>query len=376
MRLDVNVVRLTRPFTGVGRYLLSLLREWSGMTLPFDEVVLHAPVALHPSAAAFPEERHRLEVRGPRGPDPLWEWWTLGPRSRAGGVLFSPYTLPLGYRGRAVVTYFGPATNLPFTLEGWRARAYDRLYRASARRAACVLTAAGRVKQRIVEAYGVPEARVEVIPLAPDPSFTPVADAERLGRVRRSCGVGDGTYVLFVGKLSGRHCIPQLIEAFGRVRQGASGPLRLLLVGPNVLGLDVAAAARASGVADAVVHRAQVSEEDLPALYSGAEAFVFPATEAEGFGLPLVEAMACGTPVLSTARGSVPEVTGEAALLAPSNEVGALAGVLEGILRDQGLRAELRRRGLERARSFSWRTTAERTMEVLGRVARVPPVGA
>ena len=119
-----------------------------------------------------------------------------------------------------------------------------------------------------------------------------------------------------------------------------------------------------------------MSEEDLPALYSGAEAFVFPATEAEGFGLPLVEAMACGTPVLSTACGSVPEVTGEAALLAPSNEVGALAGVLAGVLRDQGLRAELRRRGLERARSFSWRTTAERTMEVLGRVAMLPPGGA
>jgi glycosyltransferase involved in cell wall biosynthesis len=282
----------------------------------------------------------------------------------------------LGYRGRAVVTYFGPATNPPWTLEGWRARAYDRLYRASARRAACVLTAAGRMKQRVVETYGVPEARVEVIPLAPDPAFTPVADAERLGRVRRSCGVGNGAYVLFVGKLSGRHCIPQLVEAFGRARRGAEGLLRLLLVGPNVLGLDIVASARGCGVADSVVHIAHVSEEDLPALYSGAEAFVFPTTEAEGFGLPLVEAMACGTPVVSTALGSVAEVAGEAALLAPSNDVEALAGVLERVLRDQGLRADLRRRGLERARSFSWRTTAARTMEVLERVAKVPPVKA
>jgi glycosyltransferase involved in cell wall biosynthesis len=369
MRLGVNAVRLTRPFTGVGRYLDNVLREWATLRIPFDDVVLFAPAPLDPSQVTFPLERYRVEVCGRALPDPLWEWWTLAPRARALDVLFGPsYTLPLGYRGPAVVTYFGPATNDRGTFEWWRAALYDRLYRASARRASRVLTAAGVAKRRVVEVYGVPEARVEVIPLAAAAHFTPVADADRIARARRGHVGGDAPFVLFVGKLSGRHHIPRLIEAFGRVR-AAGLPHRLVLVGPSVLGIDIRSLARAHHVGDAVVHVPRVPEADLPALYSAAAVFAFPATDAEGFGLPIVEAMACGTPVLSVAQGSVPEVAGDAALLVPSSTVDCLAGGLLRLLREGPLREELRRKGLDRARGLSWRTTAEKTMEALARAA-------
>ena len=364
MRVGINVVRLARPFTGVGRYLDRLLVEWSRMPLPFDDVVLFAPRPLDPALVHFPLDRFPLEVIGGAGPDPFWEWRALRPRHRDVDLLFCPsYTVPPGYPGPAVVTYFGPATNRRGSAEWWRARAYDVLHRHSARRAVRVLTAASWVKQHVVEAYGVEEARVDVIPLAAAPEFAAAGDEGRAG-----LGEG-GPYVLFVGKLSGRHCIPRLVEAFAVARSAARSAHRLVLVGPNVLGLDLPALARAHGLAGAVVHVPFVAEADLPAVYRAADLFVFPASEAEGFGLPILEAMASGVPVVTTSLGSVPEVAGDAALLVPDTSVVALAEGMRRLLADPGLRRDLAGRGRARAAQFSWRRTAEATMDALWRAA-------
>jgi glycosyltransferase involved in cell wall biosynthesis len=366
MRVGIDVVRLTRPFTGVGRYLDRLLVEWSRMTLPFEEVVLFAPRPLDPALVHFPLDRFRLEVLAGGGPDPWWEWRHLRSRHREVDLLFCPsYTMPLGYPGPAVVTYFGPATNEQGSKEWFRARAYDRLYRHSARRAVRVLTAATWVREHVVVAYGVEGERVDVIPLAAGPEFSPAAAGEP---GVPPPGLGQDTpYVLFVGKLSGRHAIPRLVEAFAVARAAARSSHCLVLVGPNVLGLDLVALARAHGLGDAVRHIPFVAEADLPAVYRAADLFVFPASEAEGFGLPILEAMASGTAVVTTALGSVPEVAGAAALLVPDTSVIALAEGLRRLLADGGVRADFARRGLARAAEFSWHRTAEATMDSLWR---------
>jgi glycosyltransferase involved in cell wall biosynthesis len=84
----------------------------------------------------------------------------------------------------------------------------------------------------------------------------------------------------------------------------------------------------------------------------------------EGFGLPALEAMACGTPVVASDRGSLPEVVGDAGLLIPPDDIEALTGAVERVLTDRALAADLRRRGLERARVFTWERTARSTLEV------------
>ena len=104
-----------------------------------------------------------------------------------------------------------------------------------------------------------------------------------------------------------------------------------------------------------------VPDEDLPALMSGADLFVYPSL-GEGFGLPPLEAMACGTPVLCSDAPALPEVVGDAALTLPPTEVAAWTETLHRVLRDEGLRESLRRKGLERARQFSWEETARRTL--------------
>jgi glycosyltransferase involved in cell wall biosynthesis len=106
-----------------------------------------------------------------------------------------------------------------------------------------------------------------------------------------------------------------------------------------------------------------VPEDDLPALYNGADLFAFPSLY-EGFGLPVLEAMACGTPVITSNVSSLPEVAGNAALLVDPYNVDELAGAIRRILSDPALAADLRARGLERARQFSWERTAQETLEV------------
>jgi glycosyltransferase involved in cell wall biosynthesis len=370
MRVGINAVRLTRPFTGVGRYLDRLLAEWSRMPLPFDDVVLFAPRPLDPALVHFPLDRFPLEVIGGGGPDPFWEWRALRRKHREVDLLFCPsYTVPFRYPGPAVVTYFGPATNRRWSKEWWRARVYDALYRHSARRAVRVLTAASWVKRHVVDAYGVAEAKVDVIPLAAGPEFTPAAAPDERARIEQAYLGGQTRYILFVGKLSGRHAVPHLVEAFAIARAATRSAHSLLLVGPNVLGLDVAALARARGLEGAVVHVPFASEADLPALYRAADLFVFPASESEGFGLPILEAMASGTAVVTTSLGSVPEVAAEAALLVPDTSVVALAEGLRRLLVDRERGEDLARRGLERAAQFSWRRTAEATMDALWRAA-------
>jgi alpha-1,3-rhamnosyl/mannosyltransferase len=105
-----------------------------------------------------------------------------------------------------------------------------------------------------------------------------------------------------------------------------------------------------------------INDADLPALYSGALTFAF-ISEYEGFGFPPLEAMACGTPVVASNTSSLPEVIGDAGLLVDPHDVEAIAGVLEQIIDDEGLRLNLKQRSLERAAQFSWEQTARLTLD-------------
>jgi glycosyltransferase involved in cell wall biosynthesis len=366
MKLGVNVIRLTRDFTGVGRYIECILDQWARSDQPFDEIRLYTHTPLVASKVLFPLEKFEQRVIGSRVPDPIWEGTALRTCVDEVDVLFAPsYTIPIGWTGKVLVTNHGPA-EFPIGSYGWfRSLAYERLYRFSARKADFVCASSKSVKDRIVSAYDIPPEKVFVTYLAASDIFEPIDDPALLRSSRERYVGGEEPYILFVGKLAGRHYIPNLLKAFERLKRVDHLPHRLVLVGPDYTQLDVPKRAVALGIADSVSHVPYVEHTALPPLYSGAEVFVFPASEAEGFGIPVVEAMACGTPVVTVGQGSLREIAPGASLLAATPSTDDLYAALRTVSTQPQLRAELRIAGLERAKSFRWSVTAERTMKLL-----------
>ena len=367
MRLAINGYRLRGPLTGVPRYLLSLLREWERDPGPFTDIrVFTQPPPPRAHAPTFATIRTCSTT--PWVPYVVSEQVLL-PWHADADILFCPAnTMPVGYRRPCVVTIHDVLQEImPGTFPWWARLRHAPLYRYSARRATLVLTDSENSKAGILRYYRLPGDRVRVIPLAAAPCFRPLDDSRKVAAVRQRQGVGAGPYVLFVGKLSVRRNIPLLLKAVARAAGQESGR-RLILVGVNHLKLPLARLVAEAGLDGRVLHRCHVSDDDLVALYNGAGCLALPSLY-EGFGLPVLEAMACGCPVVVFRNSSLVEVGGDAACYPETADEDGLTLALRAVLDSPALRDKLRVRGLRRAAQFSWRRTAEQTLQALEEAA-------
>ncbi|HKQ52355.1 MAG TPA: glycosyltransferase family 1 protein [Pyrinomonadaceae bacterium] len=260
--------------------------------------------------------------------------------------------------------------HLPETFKR-RSRAQLRLtVRRTARTAAHVLVPSEHTRRDICETYKLAASRVTLTPLAAPAHFAPVRDEREVRRVCERYGIR-GDYVLTVGSIQPRKNLARLVRAYAglrRARPQAKLP-QLVLVGKRAwLYGETLRAIEESGISDLTVLTGYVSETDLPALYTGALSFVYP-SYFEGFGLPPLEAMQCGAAVVAGNLTSLPEVVGDAGLLVDPFDESALMGAVARLIDDRDLRARLRSAGLERARQFTWRETAARTLDAYERAA-------
>jgi glycosyltransferase involved in cell wall biosynthesis len=248
--------------------------------------------------------------------------------------------------------------------------------RYNARSAARVLADSEATRRDLVSLYRIREEKIRVVYPGRDEALVPVSDPMLLERVYARHGV-TGPYLLYVGTLHPRKNLVRLVQAFARLLRtgdlGTTGPassLQLVLAGQKGWFYEeIYAQVRKLDLVDHVVFTGYVPDADLPSLLSGALAFVFPSLY-EGFGLPVLEAMACGVPVVCSDASSLPEVAGQAALLADPLDTEAWAEALGQVVADQDLRRTLAERGLERVRRFSWRQTAQETLRVLEEAGR------
>jgi glycosyltransferase involved in cell wall biosynthesis len=182
--------------------------------------------------------------------------------------------------------------------------------------------------------------------------------------VRRRFGVSRD-FLLAVGSLQPRKNLVRLIRAYARLRSEREDfRSQLVIVGRKLwLAGEIFDEVKRQRWADDVILTGYVADEDLPALYRAARAFVYPSLF-EGFGLPPLEAMACGTPVVTSDVSSMPEITGDAALLIDPKDEVALANALIEVVNNDRLRAALREKGIAQAKKFTWRDAAEKTLRL------------
>ncbi len=242
----------------------------------------------------------------------------------------------------------------------------------SVARADVVLTDSEFSRREIRERFRLAPERVLVAPLGVAPSFARVQDRPRLDDVRRRYRLPD-EFLLFVGIASPRKNLARLVRAFGRLSPAASGGAHLVLAGPaGWRNADLAAAVAQSPVADRIHRVGQITERDLPAVYSLARAAVSVSLY-EGFALPALEALACETPLVCADDSAYPELVGDCAIAVDPRDEAAITDALATVLAG-GEAVDARvRRGHARAARFTWRETARVTLDAYACVARRRP---
>jgi glycosyltransferase involved in cell wall biosynthesis len=280
-------------------------------------------------------------------------------------LLHVTYVAPLAVACRRIVTVHDisferyPAFFSP--RDRWMLKALVPL---SIRRATRVITVSEHARREIVDRYNLPADRVAVTYEAAARAFRPVTEPAVFNRVQRQYGLR-APYLLALGNLQPRKNLLRLVDAYANARdQGHLSGVQLVLAGKaRWRGSELFARVQATRYCDDIVFPGYIADADLPAVYGGAEAYVYPSLY-EGFGLPPLEAMACGTPVICSSAASLPEVVGDAALSFDPCDTSALSTALIRLRADSELRADLQRKGLDRATQFSWERCADETLNV------------
>jgi glycosyltransferase involved in cell wall biosynthesis len=256
---------------------------------------------------------------------------------------FSDWMFPPQRAGIRATTIFDL---IPLHFPDWVApltrRMHGRKYRNAARTCDVIFAISSFSADDISATLGVPRERVRVAYPGVDARYTPEGEAADLG----------APYLLAVSTLEPRKNLSTLIEAFTLVRR-RHPELSLAVAGAQGWGEGP------DRTREGVQWLGYVPDAELPALYRGAQAFVYPSLF-EGFGIPIVDALACGTPVVSSAHPSLDEASGEVAVRAEPRSAESFAGAIE---RARSQREELRTPGIEHARRFTWQGCAQAVVE-------------
>lgn len=323
--------------------------------------------------AAFPNASERL-VRGVGKAG--WDQIAipLACRRERIDVLFHPkFTVPLAAPCPTVMTVHGADWFIPD-----HARFYGRLDVAYIRavmpryfrKAAAVLSVSQITTDEFNRILKLPPGKVVTTYLAPGPSFRRVEDEETLARVRSRYRLPE-RFILTLSKVGGgeRKNIGGVIEAFRRLH--GTVPHRLVIGGKGCDQFRTIYRIPNSGWGAAIDFPGWISQEDLPAVYSLADLYLYP-SNLEAFPIPVTEAMACGVPVVTSRTNGLLEIAGDGAVLVDPEDPDDIARGAAELLTDPKRHAEVAAAGLVRVSRYSWERCARETLEVLERVGRDP----
>lgn len=361
MRIAVDAHAIGRHLTGNEVYVRSLLREFAALDPEFDFV---AYISENGAEKLIPK---RFEKRHVASDPYLRLGWHLSHRLAAepADLLHVQYTAPLFGKTPVVATVHDVSfIEHPEYFTAWRRLQLRMNVARTVALASRIITVSEFSRDAILRAYPVSPEKVRVVPNAATPEFRVVSRGRAAQAVRHQFAI-DAPFIFSVGDLQPRKNHIGLITAFtSLVSNHPELKHHLVITGQKTwFTSKVMAAAQASGLASRIHFTGFVSDADLVNLYNAADCFVFPSFY-EGFGLPILEAMACGRAVACSGTSAMPEVAEGAGLLFDPRNPASIARAMADVLLDSELRQRLEARGLQRAAHFSWRKSAEATLDV------------
>lgn len=358
--------------TGTEWYSYHLIQELKKLDQE-NQYTLYSKGSLRDDLGQMPPGWNNKVLNWP--PRKLWTQFRLSWEMlwHAPDVLFIPaHIIPPLHPRRTVTTCHDVGfERYPQLYSGKELRYHRWSMRRAVRTATRIITVSEFTKQEMISVYNVDPDKVDVVYNSFDQKvYRVISDQHSLMQKRQLYGLRK-PYFLCIGRLEHKKNTPFLIESFSRFNRAHDFAYDLVLAGVPGYGYDVVRKKIQKHDPDRrwIRELGYVSDPDLPFLLNMAEAFLFPSLY-EGFGIPVLEAMGCGVPVICSRIASLPEVALHSALFFdPRNEESFIAA-LESFMNEPDLRFDLKRKGLERVKVFSWERCARQTLHILQRVAR------
>lgn len=371
MRVVINALQYKPDSSGIGVMIRELFGTFACRTERECRVILTQ------DNSGFPAGSGTEIIRAPFEHSAgikrmLFQTFLMGPGYCKDALLLTtdsktPFILPKSCCLVPLVTDLA-VFRMPEVYERSRVLLWRLQYKYVCRRAEMFLAISEFTKREMVEILQIPPERIKVVPMACSERMHRVEDESTIADLRIRYSLPEH-FILFVGNNNPRKNLERTIRAFNLMKEKTGLPHRLVIAGERGWRFDRTAVLNGVRHSDDVVFTGFVPDEDMPALYSAADLFIF-STLYEGFGIPVLEAQSCGTPVVTSNISALPEVAGNSAELVNPYDIESICGGMIRILTDESYAKELIKSGVKNAGCFSWKRSAGVLNETVEEIIR------
>jgi glycosyltransferase involved in cell wall biosynthesis len=376
LRIGIDGRGIYKTIDGIGRYSLNLIRSLASIDqtnqyIIFKNKEIREKIVDVPNFQEIEIDFRHLSMRSLIYLPLLIKKYNLD-------VFHSPFFIaPLWGVKNLIVTvhdlmaltfpgFFGGRGYLKQKVAYWYHRIFVPL---SIKKAKKIIAVSQSTKMDLINYLHIDSERISVIYEAVDDYFKKPHTADELGKFKKNKGL-PANYFLYTGNMKPYKNINLMISALAILKNKGVLKHKLLMAGRKDRFFPIVyKEVKDKNLSDDVVFLDYVSDEELPLLIKCADIFIFPSLY-EGFGLPALEAMSLGVPTIVSNASSLPEVVSDGAIIIDSHDPQDLAQAVVSLLKDEDLRKNLSKRGIERSKVFSWRKAAEETLEVYLKVYR------
>ena len=367
MKVGIISDRLNRPLTGVGNYVYNLINELSKIDNENIYLINYKENNLFP-------ELNKIIIKNPFKKFPKkysYYFWHLylnyyiNHKKLDLDIIHSPENaslfINLKNKKKIITIHDIMPFYFPNMYDFITHHRYKLLFAYTLKTSDKIIAVSYNTKKDLIKLFKIPENKIKVIYEAASENFKPLKEND-VNTVKQKYNL-NYPFILYVGGLAPNKNVERLIKAYYKLKKRRIKHKLVITGVKRYKYKSIFETIEKLNLQKDVIFTSYVPDEDLPALYNAADLFVYPSLY-EGFGLPPLEAMACGTPVITSNTSSLPEVVGDAGIMINPYSVDELANKMYEVLTNDGLREELSKKGLERAKLFSWKKCAEEHLKV------------